>query len=239
MTSRAGTRFHTRFSVHDRTLVVDLVKPRRVLSSAVKGGGLVTARYILTHQVAANPTAAPTPKQRWSDPARHLSRLARRLGLQDQTVGLMTAVDLHQLVAIRTARAELWIEAFVTVGVTNAVRAGDRPQPTRHRRIDLVTGTINMIFTTNGRLTPSAMVTAIQVATESKTAVLLREGVPTLSGDPGATGTGTDATVVACGDGPALRYAGTHTRFGSMLGSIAQRAVTMGLLRSRRKNRLD
>ncbi len=238
MTSRAGTRFHTRFSVHDQTLVVDLVKPRRVLSSAVKGGGLVRARYIVTHPVAANPTAAPGPPHRGCDPARHLSRLARRLGLEDRTVGLMTAVDLHHLVVLRIARAELWIEAFVTVGVTNAVRAGDRPQPTRHRRCEHVTGTINMIFTTNGRLTPSAMVAAIQVATESKTAVLLREGVPTLSGDTGATGTGTDATVVACGDGPTLRYAGTHTMFGSMLGSITQRAVTTGLCRSRRKNRL-
>ena len=58
------------------------------------------------------------------------------------------------------------------------------------------TGTINMILITNAALSASAMVTLVQVATESKTAALLAHGVKTWTGQPGATGTGTDAVVV-------------------------------------------
>ena len=57
----------------------------------------------------------------------------------------------------------------MTVGVTNAVRAGEpRTLPAKNRA-----GTINIILITNAALTVSAMVTAVQVITESKTAVLL------------------------------------------------------------------
>ncbi|MGH7228005.1 MAG: adenosylcobinamide amidohydrolase, partial [Nitrospiraceae bacterium] len=95
-------------------------------------------------------------------------------------------------------------------------------------------GTINIILVTNARLASSALVGAVQVATESKTAVLLSKKVPSWTGSPGATGTGTDAVVVACGTGPRLRYSGTHTKIGEMIGRLVRRGVTEGLIRSNR-----
>ncbi len=81
------------------------------------------------------------------------------------------------------------------------------------------------------------MVGAVQVVTESKAAVLLAAGVPSWTGRRGATGTGTDAVVVACGagrDGPQLRYSGTHTKVGELIGRLVMRGVTEGLKRSER-----
>ena len=72
------------------------------------------------------------------------------------------------------------------------------------------------------------------MATESKTAELLSERVPSWTGLPGATGTGTDAVVVASGvqgEGMALRYSGTHTLFGEMIGRLVRRGVGEGLAR--------
>ena len=235
MIHHPGNAFRTRSYVARRTLVVDLGRPRRMLSSAVKRGGVVTARYVLNHQVPANPVTAPVSQCLWEDPARYLGQVATQLGIDRESVGLMTAVDLRHLVRAREEQAGVWIEGFMTVGVSNAVRAGEpvhAPDPTQVRPL---VGTINLILVTNARLTTAAMVTAIQVATESKTAVLLSEGIPSWTGLPGATGTGTDAVVVACGatgDGPTVRYSGTHTSIGEMIGRLVERGVRQGLARS-------
>ncbi|MEW6544991.1 MAG: adenosylcobinamide amidohydrolase [Nitrospirota bacterium] len=227
--------------MQNRTLVVDLGRLCPVLSSAPLGGGLVRARYILNHQVQANPIGAPIRdrRRRWPDPSRSLSLIARRVQADCRSVGMMTAVPLAQLVTLREEAGGLWVEGFFTVGVTNAVRAGE---PTAHEdRVPVRAGTINLVLVTNARLTSSALVGAVQVATEGKTAALLAAKVPSWTGRSGATGTGTDTVVVACGAGPAgpsLRYSGTHTRIGAMIGRLVSRGVAEGLRRSRRwKNR--
>lgn len=236
MTRKKPTGFRTGFGVRSQTLVIDLGQRRRILSSAVRGGGLVLARYILNHQVPADPVLAPLPafSRGWCDPSRYLGRVALQVGAQPTCVALMTAVDLRRLVVLREETDRFWVEGFFTVGVTNAVRAGEPPVPAEGRNRRPVPGTINMILVTNARLTIPAMVEAVQVATECKTAVLLSESVPSWTGLPGATGTGTDAVVVACGQGPSLRYSGTHTQMGAMIGRLVRRGIAEGLRRSNR-----
>jgi adenosylcobinamide amidohydrolase len=84
---------------------------------------------------------------------------------------------------------------------------------------------------TNARLSASAMVGMVQVATEAKTAVLIHAKVKSWTGCPGATGTGTDAVVVVSGKGPPMRYSGTHTVLGELVGRVIGTAVTEGLAR--------
>ncbi len=226
----------THYRLKNHTLLIDLGKRRRVLSSAPRGGGLVQARYILNHQVTANPVAAPlsVSPRRWDDPARYLGHVAAQLATDRNCVALMTAVPLTQLVTLREQSSGVWVEGFFTVGVSNAVRAGGPTVVPNRGQAQSALGTINIILVTNARLASSALVGAVQVATESKTAVLLSKKVPSWTGSPGATGTGTDAIVVACGTGPRLRYSGTHTKIGEMIGRLVRRGVTEGLIRSNR-----
>jgi len=194
---------------------------------------MARARYILNHQVAAKPIGKEDRGKgigaRDADPARTLSKLATSLGIRDKFVGLMTAVSLADLVTVREAHDQIWVEGFVTVGTSNAVRVGE---PIRLRQFDNSSarpGTINLILVTNARLSASAMVGMVQVATEAKTAVLLRAKVKSWTGRQGATGTGTDAVVVVSGDGPPLRYSGTHTVLGELVGRVVETAATKGL----------
>jgi adenosylcobinamide amidohydrolase len=168
---------------------------------------------------------------RCADPARTLSKLAISLGIRDKFVGLMTAVSLADLVTVREAYDQIWVEGFVTVGTSNAVRAGEPVAAGHLTNSSAHAGTINLILVTNVRLSASAMVGMVQVATEAKTAVLLRAKVKSWTGRPGATGTGTDAVVVVSGNGPPLRYSGTHTILGELVGRVIGRAVTEGLAR--------
>jgi adenosylcobinamide hydrolase len=195
---------------------------------------MTRVRYILSHQVVSKPIGRDDHHGtgagvRCADPGRTLGKLAASLGIRDRCVGLMTAVSLADLVTAREAHGQIWVEGFVTVGTENAVRAGEpiALQPLPNNRTH--PGTINLILVTNARLSASAMVGMVQVASEAKTAVLLRAKVKSWTGRSGATGTGTDAVVVVSGDGPPQRYSGTHTILGELVGRIIETAVTEGL----------
>lgn len=233
MAQRSPPRMGTCYRVIRQTLVVDLGQAKRVLSSAPHRGGLVHARYILNHQVESPPTESESANP--CDPGRYLNVVAASLGIRERVVGLLTAVPMTRLVALREedTRGNLWVECFCTVGVANAVRAGELPSA--DSQLFRPVGTINIIMVTNAYLTASAMVGAVQVATESKTAVLLERAIRSSVSTAIATGTGTDAVVVACGlraEGPVLRYSGTHTELGAMIGRVVRSGVLSGLDRA-------
>lgn len=244
MKKQNSPNVRTRYRVTENTLVIDLGRQRKVLSSAPQGGGFRSARYILNHQVAANPTgdcststAERSRRPPWGDPVRYLRQLATALDADDSCVGLMTAVPMKQLVIGREESEGIWVECFATVGVTNAVRAGEWPTVGSDPKRAAHVGTINLILITNAALSSSAMVGAVQVATESKTGILRDLGVPSWTGASGATGTGTDAVVIACRlreEGARLSYSGTHTVIGAMIGRVVAHCVTEGLARAER-----
>jgi len=77
----------------------------------------------------------------------------------------------------------------------------------------------------------------VQVATESKTGTLIQNKVRSTARKASlATGTGTDAVVVASSlDGVhKTPYSGTHTEIGAMIGRLVSRCVQRGLTRSAR-----
>jgi adenosylcobinamide amidohydrolase len=234
MRVRTPKSWVTQFEVIDRNLVVRFSPPRRVISSAVRGGGIGWAHAIINHQVSEtfkhSKKEKPQTPQR-EDPTRTLGKIADRLGISGRCVGLMTMVDLGNLVVTREQVAGLWVEGLFTIGVTNAVRAGEPAS-------DLFPlGTINIILVTNAKLAMAALVGAVTVATESKTAKLLEERISSSSGSGLATGTGTDSIVIAIGDGPRLRYSGTHTKMGELIGRVVARGMGQGLemIKSSRK----
>jgi adenosylcobinamide amidohydrolase len=137
---------------------------------------------------------------------------------------------MERLVVLREELHGLWVACFCTVGVTNAVRAGEPAFFSGSGRC-CPTGTINIILLTNARLSVPAMVGAVQVTTEAKTAVLLDRRIRSRSGLPGATGTGTDTVVVAAPlqGTRKVHYSGTHTEIGSLVGQVVSQAVRQGL----------
>ncbi len=231
---RGRPQLSTIYRVTERTLIIDCGATMRVLSSAPMCGGLHRARYILNHQVCADlggKTAHPPASD--GHPSRTLRQVGASLGIHEPCVGLMTAVPMTQLIVGHEESNGLWVECFATVGVTNAVRAGEAPlgDPVVSQK----PGTINLILITNGCLSEAALVGAVQVVTESKTGVLRDHAVPSWTGRPGATGTGTDAVVIAAAcrhAGPWVPYSGTHTTIGALIGLVVADCVAHGLARA-------
>lgn len=195
------------------------------------------ASHILNHQVEAHPGGSGRRPARFPDPAHSLRVVASQQGIEAGTVGLMTAVPMTQLVTARASMGNLWMECFATVGVTNAVCAGEWPVVQGQPKKQEHPGTINLILVTNGCLSHAAMVGAVQVATEAKTGLLRDHAVHSSHSGKTATGTGTDAVVIACrlrGQGTLYAYSGTHTIIGALIGRVVADCVARGLAKAKK-----
>jgi adenosylcobinamide amidohydrolase len=122
---------------------------------------------------------------------------------------------------------ELVARAVATVGLGNALRAGD-PAGVAGR-----IGTINLLVHVSAPLTDEALLEASAIATEAKAAAVLEAQITSRRTGRPATGTGTDCTVLACTPAPRRReaYAGKHTRIGALVGAAAHCVVREGVRR--------
>lgn len=189
---------------NDAALILRSETALHTLSSAVVGGGFAQVRTIINCHV--------DKLYDCHDPVADLHTFARRQEIKGDYVGLLTAVWLRKARAVTRRDGGLTVSAIITAGVGNATAAG-LSQPSQ---VEL--GTINIIVLVDARLAPGAMVNAVKTVTEAKTATLYQRGVLTPEGDP-ATGTSTDAVVVACtGRGLEQVYAGPATVAGHLLG---------------------
>ena len=190
-------------------------RPLFMLSSAIVGGGLLTASRIINRHVDKN--------YRGGDPVADQTAFAQAHGVQPPFAGLMTAVNLDKTRTATRREGDLTVSAVVTAGVGNATCAGvSAPMAPRP-------GTINIIVLVDGNLTPAALVNAVITTTEVKTHTLLERGVKTPDGIA-ATGTSTDAVVIACtGKGAPLPYAGPLTLVGSLIGQCVRACMQEAL----------
>ncbi len=191
-------------------------EPLRVVSSAFVGGDLGTTRHILNMH---------WPHDWREDLDAELAAFARRLGIAEPFVGLMTAAATHEAAAVTEAADGVAVTAVATVALGALVSAGvSPPGPWRP-------ATINTVVLLDARLEPAAAVNGVITATEAKVAALTEAGVVTRDGAP-ATGTVTDAVVVAWTDrGPRLPYLGPAAPGGWLVARAVRRAVLEGIER--------
>ncbi|MGO9602170.1 MAG: adenosylcobinamide amidohydrolase [Candidatus Binataceae bacterium] len=214
-----------RWEIRDRTLVVRLGVPFRVLGWAPLGTGFSQARTIANHQVFENDRDATDA------PRDYLRRLMRRLALDPRaTVAMMTGASVRRAAHSSARRGALAAGAWCTAGCSNALRVGDRATVA-----DTRPGTINLIVAVNEPLSEGAMAEALQIATEARVLAVQEAGIiSTRSGKP-ATGTGTDCIVIAAPIGDnAHPYCGKHTLAGELIGRAALASCTKALKRSLR-----
>ena len=197
--------------------VVPLQQPSRVLSWAVLGGGLVAADRVVWLEV----------NNRELGPGVDPIDLARDRLAQRDLSGAVTFMTSHPVAGyqeVPLSREDLHCRCIATVGLGNARRIGDPPGEGR-------LGTINVLVQLNKPLSDSALVEALAMAAEARTAACLEADLPSpVSGRP-ITGTGTDCIAVACPIVAAdpLRYAGKHTDVGAVIGQSVIAAVGAGI----------
>ena len=190
--------------------------PLKTFSSAVLNGGLHEARVIINKHVRKNQDCAH------ADPEEFLKRAAEGVDLSpEHVVGLMTAVDMRNVAIVTQRDRGLIVTAIVTAGLSNPAKAGDFVAP-RFKK----SGTINTILLIDGNLTESCMMDAAKTATEAKSVAFEELDIRSSFSRELASGTTTDAIVVACTmRGKPIKYAGTGTKLGEMIGTSVERAI--------------
>lgn len=179
-------------------LVWRLATPWLAMSSAVLGGGLGERHWVLNATVQNGYDRL--------DPDRHLAEIADALGLQNDGIGFLTAVDVREV----EHRTDQGVHVSVTTGIgahpTWAAAPAAIPEPV---------GTINAICWLPRRLSEAALVNTVATVAEAKAQALFEAGVP-------GTGTPTDAMAILC------PVSGEPEPFGgprSLIGGALARAV--------------
>ncbi len=185
------------------------------LSSGVVGGGFQKSRHILNLHVDKDYAG--------TNPALDLKKFARKIGVDEKFIGMMTAAKIGMTQPVILSEHGLTVCAVVTVGLGNSTCAGITPP-----FLPESAGTINTVIILDAQLTRSAMVNAVITATEAKTATLQELNKRTKDGDP-TTGTSTDSTVIATTNkGELFKYTGSV----SLAGWLIARAVRQALKES-------
>ncbi|TNH30943.1 adenosylcobinamide amidohydrolase [Micromonospora orduensis] len=191
---------------HPPLLVWRADVPLRAVSSGPLGGGIGVRHWVLNATV-------PMSYDR-DDPAAHLAALAADLALDGPGVGLLTGVDVAEVVG----RTDTGVRAWATVGLGIPVLAAAPTPAALAQRV----GTVNIVVYVPARLADSALVNAVATATEAKSQAIMELALP-------GTGTPTDSVTVLCPvDGPEAAYGGPRSAWGAPLARAVHAAVLAG-----------
>jgi adenosylcobinamide amidohydrolase len=195
-------------------LTVRFAEPQRTLGWSLLHPGFAVATDVVWVEVR-NGDLGPS-----IDPQALLRARLAEAGLP-KALGFMTSRDIrrHHLEARRVEDVEA--SCLTTVGLSNGERVGSRKVHASH------VGTINTLVHVSSALTDGAMVEAISIVAQARTAAI----VDSWRRERGlvVTGTGTDCIVVAspCRGEP-LACAGLHTAVGEAIGAAVYGATRSG-----------
>ena len=162
---------------------------------------------------------------------RTFTRSVQEQQLSGHWAGMMTAASMKSFRYQYEDVEGYSLLVCVTAGLNNARRVGDAADdPLLHFSPEqpLPVGTINLMMVTAAPLSQAAALEAFALLTEAKTAAGYDKGVGSPVSGKTATGTGTDATLVAIPTlqqhtpvTPEILYCGKHTLLGERIGHCA------------------
>jgi adenosylcobinamide amidohydrolase len=214
--SKACTALPADVTQQGNWLVVRFSAPQRTVSWAIVGGGLRRAQTVAWLRVFETELRPPVNAQRF------LRSRLRAAGIPD-AVGLLTSRDLASNVDTTRRFGDWSARCIATVGLGNALRAGDLPGPAGK------IGTINLLCQVSAPLSLEALLEGLALAAEARALAVREAALPSqLSGEP-ASGTGTDCIVLAAPEGKEpTRYVGKHTVVGHLIGAVVYEATHRG-----------
>jgi adenosylcobinamide amidohydrolase len=221
--ARTGASSAMTLALAERMMVARFECPQRMASWAIAGGGLRSSEAVVWLEVGDDELRPPVDAQRWLKERLHAA------GLPD-AVGLLTSRRLDAHVDESCEYAGMRARCVTTVGLGNALRAGDPPGASA--RI----GTINTLCSLSHALTSEALLEALALAAEARALAVREAGVASTRTGLPASGTGTDCIVIAAPDlADAARYAGKHTAAGHVLGAAVHAATRRGVTQWQRE----
>lgn len=203
-------------------------RPLKTMSSGITGSGVGWYRSFVNRRVDDDYKCADHKEEM-------VTYLERQGFHPNDTVGMMTAVELKDAAYQFLKEDDLSIFIVVTAGIGNAIDAS-LGRKERSERV----GTINTWLFVNGELSDEAFIQSITTATEAKVKVLHDLQVKDQETNTLATGTSTDSIMIAATQqGKRQPYGGTVTPLGRLVGKgvyeCTKDAITRYIIRRQAK----
>ena len=207
-------------------------KPLKTVSSAFhNGGGIKDTSVILNVEV---------PKG-YGDTSLHMNPdelildSSKKFGVTGDFVSMVTAARVKNFALASKREGDLGVSVIATAAddegntCDHAESAGE---PIDGQVVE--TGTINIIVIIDGNPTDSCLVSSIITSTEAKSAAMLELDIRSRYSGTAATGTITDAIVVAetC-KGPSVWFGGPASKLGQLVASCTRQAVLEAIMKGR------
>jgi adenosylcobinamide amidohydrolase len=207
----------------DNVLAVISEKPLSTVSSAFyNGGGLKETKAILNVEV----TKSCSDQYLHENPDAYILNSSKTFGLKESFIGMVTAAAVRNFSLVSKEDDELAISVIVTAADNEGNTCNFAESAGEKINIETSEGTINIIIVIDGNPTESCLEGLMITATEAKMAAMRELDIRSrFSGDE-ATGTVTDAVVVAkTSRGVSIAYGGPASKLGQLVGNCTRKAV--------------
>jgi adenosylcobinamide amidohydrolase len=198
-------------------------RPWVTVNSGIFGGGIGHKRYFLNRQVEKSYTSDCPADEMACYLASQIA--SYKPASKSEWAALMTAARVVDASWLKVTHRDCRVNVIITAGVNNACSAGVTPYCVPAPKI-IKPGTINIMAFLSHSLTPGALVNAVQTVAEAKAQTLRELNITCPVTGAFASGTNTDATIIAAADSIPCEYAGPGTQIGYMLALGVRGALT-------------
>ena len=215
--------------LHENILAVISKNPLNTVSSAFhNGGGLKKTRAILNVEV-------PKGYGNWSlhiDPEALIVDSSKKLGLDEEFIGMVTAACVQNFAIASKREGALGVTVIATAADNEGNTCNYSESSGEEMKTQEIDGTINIIVLIDGHPNESCLVSTVITATEAKTAAMIELDLRSRYSGDLATGTITDAVVVAeTGIGDTIVYGGPASNLGQLVGCCTRKAVKEAIMK--------
>jgi adenosylcobinamide amidohydrolase len=199
------------------------------VSSAIYNGGFKKAKAILNVQA----TNDLTDKQLHADPQKFIINSAKKLGIQNNFVGMVTAAAVDKFAWASKKDGDLTVTVTATAVDVDGNTCSHAETGGETITVEEMLGTINIMVIIDGNPTESCLVSTVLTATEAKTAAMWELDIRSRYSGNVATGTITDAIIVAkTNRGAPIIYGGPASKLGQLVGYCTRKAVKESIMKA-------
>ncbi|MEM2099156.1 MAG: adenosylcobinamide amidohydrolase [Candidatus Bathyarchaeia archaeon] len=204
--------------------------PLSTVSSAFhNGGGLKKTKVILNVEVPKT----YGDRCLHDDPEAFILKFANEFGVTGDFIGMITAAAVENFSLVSKREGDLAVSVIATAADNEGHTCNHAESAGEKIEIQENNGTINIIVLVDGNPTESCLVSLIITATEAKMAALKELDIRSRYSGDEATGTITDAIVVAeTNRGAPVVYGGPASPLGQLVGYCTRKAVKEAVMKA-------
>lgn len=220
------TKLDSLFSIKqcDKLFFIKLPNEFHICSWAIQNGGFKKLRKVCWLEVS-NSELRPDV-----DPIDLVQRKVNSTDFEQSTI-MLTSHPVTNYVYRSYKEEKLRVSVIATVGMSNAVAIGEKPQFERQ------CSTINILCSISSSIQQPAFYEALALISEARTSACLEANIKSPYTGTLSTGTGTDCVAFAANlEDKGLLYTGKHTLTGYLIGKTVKEAVSVGLKSWKKSN---